>query len=73
LSIILTISILNQSKGHWLLSDALQIAISMSLKLKEEMNNLLVLDVLVESNDSSLHIKLGVSVTKHEQGGYWGH
>ncbi len=73
LSPIVTICILNQSKGNWLLSDALQTPISMSLKLKEEMNNLLVLDVLVESNDSSLDIELGVFAKKHEQGGYWGH
>jgi hypothetical protein len=73
LSPIVTIYILNQSRGHWFLSDALQIAISMSLKLKEEMNNLLVLDVLVEFNDFSLDIELGVSPKIHEQGGYWGH
>jgi hypothetical protein len=34
----------------------------MSPKLKEEMNNLLVLNVLVESNYSSLDIELGVFV-----------
>jgi hypothetical protein len=45
----------------------------MSLKLKEEMNNLLVLDVLVEPNDCNLDIELGVFAQKHEQGGYWGH
>jgi hypothetical protein len=45
----------------------------MSLKLKEETSNLLVLDVLVESNDSSLDIELGVFAKKREQGGYWGH
>jgi hypothetical protein len=45
----------------------------MSLKLKEEMNNLLVLDVFVEFNDFSLDIELGVSPKKHEQGSYWGH
>ncbi len=73
MSPIVTICILNQSKSHWLLSDALQIAISMSLKLKEEMNNLLVLDVLVESNDFNLDIELEIFAKKHEQGGYWGH
>jgi hypothetical protein len=73
LSPIVTICILNQSRGHWLLSDALQIAISMNLKLKEEMNNLLMLDVLVESNYFSLDIDLGVFAKRHEQGGYWGH
>jgi hypothetical protein len=73
LSPIVSICIFNQSKDHWLLSDALQIAISMSLKLEEEMNNLLVLDVLVEPNDSNLDIQLRVFAKKHEQGGYWGH
>jgi hypothetical protein len=70
---IVTICILNQSRGHWLLSDALQTTISMSLKLKEEMNNFLVLDLLVKSNDFSLDIELGVFAKKHEQGSYWGH
>ncbi len=31
--------ILNQSKGHWLLSDALNFAIPMSLKFKDEINS----------------------------------
>jgi len=31
--------VLNQSRGHWLLSDDLHFAISMSLKLKEEPKN----------------------------------
>jgi hypothetical protein len=40
------------------LSDALNLAISMSLKLKKEMNHHLILDVLID-DDSSLDIKLG--------------
>jgi hypothetical protein len=31
--------VINQSNKHWLLSDALHLAISMSLKLKEESKN----------------------------------
>jgi hypothetical protein len=30
--------VLNQSRGYWLLNDALHVAISMSLKLKQGMN-----------------------------------
>jgi hypothetical protein len=32
---------LNQSRGHWLLSNALNVIITMSLKLKEEFGILL--------------------------------
>jgi hypothetical protein len=35
-SLVVTNCILNQSRGHWLLSDAFHSTISMSLKLKEE-------------------------------------
>ncbi len=45
------ICILNQSKGHWLLNDALNITISMSLKLKEEMNHLPLLDAWIDDDD----------------------
>jgi len=31
--------VINQSSGHWLLNDALHLAISMSLKFKEEPKN----------------------------------
>ncbi len=36
LSPIVSMCVLNQSHGHWLLSDALHFAISMSLRIKEE-------------------------------------
>ncbi len=39
LSTIVMACVLNQSRGHWLLSDALHFAISMSLKLKEKPKN----------------------------------
>jgi hypothetical protein len=53
-----TACVLNQSKGYWFLNDALHIAISMSLKLKEGMNHLLVLDAFID-DDSNLNIELG--------------
>jgi hypothetical protein len=34
-SLVVTACVLNQSRGHWLLSDAFHSAISMSLKLRE--------------------------------------
>jgi hypothetical protein len=36
LSLVVSTYVLNHSHGHWLLSDVLHFAISMSLKLKEE-------------------------------------
>jgi hypothetical protein len=36
LSLFVSTYVFNQSRGHWLLNDALDSAISMSLKLKEE-------------------------------------
>jgi hypothetical protein len=38
LSLVVTTCVLNQSKEHWLLSDALHFAIFMCLKLKELKN-----------------------------------
>jgi hypothetical protein len=40
------------------LNDALNATIFMSLKLKEKMNHLLLMDVLINDDDSSLNIKL---------------
>ncbi len=36
LSLVISACVLNQSHGHWLLSNALNVKITMSLKLKEE-------------------------------------
>jgi len=44
----------------------------MSLKIKEELNTLFMLDVLVESTNYGLNIELGVFANKHEEEGYWG-
>ncbi len=44
----------------------------MSLKLKEKVNNLLVLDAFVD-DDLGLDTELGVFTKKNEKGGYWGH
>jgi hypothetical protein len=39
LSHVVTSCVLNQSKSHWLLSDALQSAIIMCIKFREEITN----------------------------------
>ncbi len=39
LFLVVTTCVLNQSRGHWLLSDAFHFAISMSLKLIKESEN----------------------------------
>jgi hypothetical protein len=36
LSLVVSVYVLNQYSGHWLLSDALHCAISMNLKLREK-------------------------------------
>jgi len=59
LFLIVTISILNQSKGRWLLSDALHVTISKSLKLQEKMNHLPILDILIDV-DLCVDIELGI-------------
>jgi hypothetical protein len=59
LFLIVTIFILNQSKGHWLLSDALHVTISTSLKLKEKMNSLPLLEILID-DDLGVDIELGI-------------
>jgi hypothetical protein len=61
LFLIITISILNQSKGHWLLSDALHVTISKSLKRKEKMNLLPILDILID-DDLGVDIELGILI-----------
>jgi hypothetical protein len=38
---IVTAYVLNQFRGHWLLSDALNVTIAMNLKLKKEFGTLL--------------------------------
>jgi hypothetical protein len=41
-----TACVLNQSRGYWLLNDALHVAISMSFKLKEGMNLFLLTQMM---------------------------
>jgi len=51
--------ILNQSKGLWLSNDGLNVAISMSLKLKDKTNHLPLSNVLINDiDDSGLTIEL---------------
>jgi hypothetical protein len=51
LSHVVIACILNQSKGFWLSNDALNVAISMNLKLKDKMNHLPLLNVLINDID----------------------
>jgi hypothetical protein len=45
----------NQSRGHWLLSDVLHFAISMSLKLIEDLENVPYFKTLMEEDSSVAH------------------
>jgi hypothetical protein len=47
---IVTACVLNQSRGHWLLSYALNVTITMSLKLIEEFGTLLNLEDLIDDD-----------------------
>jgi len=49
-SLVVIACVLNQSRGHWLLSDALHSTISMSLKLKEEPKNAPLFQTLMEKD-----------------------
>jgi hypothetical protein len=49
-SLVVTTCVLNQSRGHWLLSDAFHFVISMSLKLKEEPKNAPSFQTLMEED-----------------------
>jgi hypothetical protein len=59
LSPIVIACILNKSKDHQLLIDALKATISMSLKLKQEMNHLLLWDVFINDDHFNFIIELG--------------
>jgi hypothetical protein len=55
---------LTQSNNHWLLNDALNVAISTNLKLKKKMNHFFLLDVLIDDDDDfGLNIELGTFAT----------
>jgi hypothetical protein len=54
---IVTTCVLNQSKGHWLLCDAFNFSISISLKLKKELKNAPFFQTLIEE-DSSVAFEL---------------
>ncbi len=52
--------ILNESKDHCLsIDDVLNATISMSLKLKQKMNHLLLWDVFINDDGSNFTIELG--------------
>ncbi len=56
MSLIVIVCILNHSKRHWFLNDVLNIAISMTLKLNEEMNHLFLSNALIDDDDYNLNI-----------------
>ncbi len=49
---VVTNGVLNQSRGHWLLSDAFHSTISMSLKSKEEPKNASSFHTLMEEDSN---------------------
>jgi hypothetical protein len=52
---IVTTHVLNQFRGHWLLSDALNSTISIILKLKIELGNAFSFQTLMEKDFSVVH------------------
>jgi hypothetical protein len=52
LSLVVTNCVLNQFKGHWLLSDAFNFTISISFKLKKELENAPSFQTLIEEDSS---------------------
>jgi hypothetical protein len=63
ISFIVITCILTQSNNHWLLNDALNVAISTNLKLKKKMSHFLLLDALIDDDDFGLNIELGTFAT----------
>jgi len=55
----LSICVLNKSCGHWLLSNALHITITMTLKFKEEFEIATYLDNMME-NDFNVTLELWI-------------
>jgi hypothetical protein len=51
-ALVVTTCVLNQFKGHWLLSDALHSTISISLKLKKKLENAPFFQTLMEEDFS---------------------
>jgi hypothetical protein len=58
--------ILNQSRGHWLLNDALNFAISMSLKFKDEIDSGTFDNLMEEDGNVAYELSYLVSNIKHE-------
>jgi len=50
LSLVINACVLNQSRGHWLLFDALNVIITMNLKLKKEFKIALNLQDLIDGD-----------------------
>ncbi len=64
--------VLNQSRGHWLLNDALNFVISINLKFKDEIETLTSFDNIIEK-DANIAFELTclTSNTKKKFMGFW--
>jgi hypothetical protein len=72
LSLVVISCVLNQSKSHWLLSDALQFAIIMCLKFREEITNPSTLVNLIDDDfEIVFELSLFTSNIKREVCGVW--
>jgi hypothetical protein len=66
LFLIVITCVLNQSNGHWLLSDALNFTITTSLKLKEEVGINLALDSTMD-DDPNVALELFLFASKMKE------
>jgi hypothetical protein len=70
LSPIVTTCVLNQSRSHWLFSDALQSTITICLKFKEEITNPSTLISLID-DDSRISFELSFVCFQHQRSSLW--
>jgi len=63
--------ILNQSKGHWLLNDALNFAISMSLKFRDEIDFVTFDNLMEEEGNVAYELSCLASNIKKEVFRFW--
>jgi hypothetical protein len=64
LDLVMSIYILNQPRGHWLLNDALNFAISMSLKFRDEIDFATFENLMEENGDVVYEIMFGLQHKK---------
>ncbi len=63
--------ILNQYKGHWLLNDALNVSISMSLKFKDEVDCVTFNNLMEEDVNVLLNYHVCLPTLKKKLMGFW--